>query len=1486
MTRKLLVPLALLAALCFSQTTVLGATQAAPLSLSEQISSQFPLAARLLERDKGMPARALTVSGATLPADDFSAAVNVAGGSARVFLRPVTLQHSPAVAEQSGTAFRDAFRGIDALRVASGSEALLIREAGARTNVAYDLLPATGIAALGEGRGIRFFSNGRSTGAALSAPLVIDSRGRPSALAHWTIRQGSEGQRLQLVIEDRKLTYPVVAVYSAGIAPGAAAGTASAKSSRSPLRTEALGSGSLSGRVTDSGTGLGIGDIFLFIYDSAGNYVTFGQTDSAGFYSSFDGLDTGTYYVFAPAYGYQAEVYNNIPCNGCDPATTGTGISVTDGVNTPSIDFALASTTAHITGTVTTTAAVPVAGIDVVAYDGSGNGLAVSNTDGSGHFDLTLFSGGTLYVGTANNIYAGYVDQLYSGHDCTGCAVTTGTPVNITLGTTTASINFSLKTNGGAITGHVSDANTSAPIAFQSVSIYNAAGVVVDAVTTDGAGNYSSFRGLNAGNYFVRADAADYDSELYNNISCNGCNVTTGTAVGVTIGNTHAGVNFTLNSSVARVSGRVTDFSTSAPLRDVQVTFYAADGSAVVAAFSDPATGDYSVVLPGAGRYYAKATNDIFAGYIDQLNNSIDCSGCDPTTGTPIDVVVGTPITNVNFAMKHDGGSITGQVLDAVSNHAVPFAQVRIYGSSGQLASYGFSDNAGNYTTFRGLAGGSYYAVAQASGFRDLLYLNHACPPSGCDPTTGTAIPVVRGVATANIDFALGSDFARVTGRVADAGNSVPLGDVTVIFYDASGNVVTSVSSDTSYGTYDVSLSTTGTYYARTQNSSHPGYANQLYDHKPCSGACDPLAGTPINAVEGSVVSNVDFFLTSTSCTGIDLQPATLADGTEGTFYSQTIAVVGGTDPVTFEVSAGALPDGLGLDPSSGVIAGTPTVPGPFNFTIHVIDGSGCQTQRTYDVTIASNAVATTTTLTASPSSLTYGQSTTLTATVSPSGATGSVTFNDGATTVGSASLSGGSASITVSPSAGTHIYTATYGGATGYAPSTSPGATVTVAKATPVITWSTPAAITYGTALSGTQLNATANVAGSFAYTPGSGTILDAGAQTLSTTFTPADTANYNTAAASVTLTVNKANQTISWSTPAAITYGTALSGTQLNATVSVSGPSPAGALTYAPPAGTILNAGSQTLTVTAAATTNYNQATGSVTLTVNKANQTINWSNPANIPYGTPLSSTQLNATVTVPGPSAAGALTYTPPAGTVLSVGSHALSVTAAATSNYNQATAQVTITVIKGTPVFSNLSAPTIEVNTLFTTISGHIAAGAVIPPGNVTVTLAGFPLPAAIQANGDFSATFLTALLFPVSGGYPITFSYAGNANFNAASASSVLTVVFDTEGGAQNPSVHAGTTITFKISLTNAFGFNVSNSLTDVTAYGISHNGGVTWQPAVAASNGSQTFRFVPGEDDNYRFNLKTTGLATGNWILGFKAEGDPTIHTAPFSIH
>jgi hypothetical protein len=78
--------------------------------------------------------------------------------------------------------------------------------------------------------------------------------------------------------------------------------------------------------------------------------------------------------------------------------------------------------------------------------------------------------------------------------------------------------------------------------------------------------------------------------------------------------------------------------------------------------------------------------------------------------------------------------------------------------------------------------------------------------------------------------------------------------------------------------------------------------------------------------------------------------------------------------------------------------------------------------------------------------------------------------------------------------------------------------------KIIPTITWPAPAAITYGTALGATQLNAHAGIMGSFVYSPAAGTVLNAGTQTLSVTFTPTDLTDYTTATVTVPLVVNKA--------------------------------------------------------------------------------------------------------------------------------------------------------------------------------------------------------------------------------------------------------------------------------------------------------------------------------------------------------------------------
>jgi hypothetical protein len=133
------------------------------------------------------------------------------------------------------------------------------------------------------------------------------------------------------------------------------------------------------------------------------------------------------------------------------------------------------------------------------------------------------------------------------------------------------------------------------------------------------------------------------------------------------------------------------------------------------------------------------------------------------------------------------------------------------------------------------------------------------------------------------------------------------------------------------------------------------------------------------------------------------------------------------------------------------------------------------------------------------------------------------------------------------------------------------------VVRSAASITWPTPPTITYGTALSAAHLNASANVAGTFTYTPALGTILSAGAdQDIRADFTPTDPIHNAPASKTVKITVLKATPLVNWPTPPNITAGTPLSKTQLNATANIPG-----AFTYTPAIGTRLKAGrNQTLT------------------------------------------------------------------------------------------------------------------------------------------------------------------------------------------------------------------------------------------------------------------------------------------------------------------
>jgi pseudomonalisin len=80
---------------------------------------------------------------------------------------------------------------------------------------------------------------------------------------------------------------------------------------------------------------------------------------------------------------------------------------------------------------------------------------------------------------------------------------------------------------------------------------------------------------------------------------------------------------------------------------------------------------------------------------------------------------------------------------------------------------------------------------------------------------------------------------------------------------------------------------------------------------------------------------------------------STLSSTAAGTALSVNLAASGGIPPYQWVATSGSLPAGLTLDPS-GVLSGTPTTPGSYNFTISVTDGNGAGTSQTFQITITS----------------------------------------------------------------------------------------------------------------------------------------------------------------------------------------------------------------------------------------------------------------------------------------------------------------------------------------------------------------------------------------------------------------------------------------------------------------------------------------------------------------------------------------------------
>ncbi len=304
----------------------------------------------------------------------------------------------------------------------------------------------------------------------------------------------------------------------------------------------------------------------------------------------------------------------------------------------------------------------------------------------------------------------------------------------------------------------------------------------------------------------------------------------------------------------------------------------------------------------------------------------------------------------------------------------------------------------------------------------------------------------------------------------------------------------------------------------------------------------------------------------------------------------------------------------------------------------------------------------------------------------------------DGSTPTPESSLYGGSivvpASETVRAIAVATGYTISAVGSAAY---------VIVPPAVPTLTWATPVSIFYGTPLSAAQLNATASVPGTFAYSPSAGTILPVGSDKLSVTFTPTDTVDYTTATAQVSITVNPALPVLGSLSPTIATAG----GAAFTLTVNGSGFA-AGATVYwgsSPLTTTWVNA----TQLTAQAPASDVASAGIISITVQNPGSGGGTSNALQFEVDSASgTSPQFSIVTATVAPGSPASYTVTLP-GSATNVSVQCLNLPAGATCSYSAASNTVTISTSTTTP------AGTYQITVVFNETLPGAASGLIFLP---------------------------------------------------------------------------------------------------------------------------------------------------------------------------
>jgi hypothetical protein len=550
--------------------------------------------------------------------------------------------------------------------------------------------------------------------------------------------------------------------------------------------------GTISGTLFDRDSGALLSGMTVSVYSATGTLAASGTSTATGTYSLT--LPGGTYRILAydPAGVFATSFYDD-----AESFETSRQIPLEAAENLTGIDFRLRHG-AIIRGVVSDTSGALLGDMTVEAYNLSGTRRSFTTTDAVGSYSLVL-PPGTFKVVAFDNT-ARYAKQFFSGQ----VRFETANGISVSPGAvSTADFHLSL---AAVLRGTVVERSSLAPLQGIHVSAWGDDGLLSAESGTAADGTFV-LASLPGNLRIVAFDPlGEYAALYYPDAE----SFSTAEVIAAAAGET---VNLDMSlTRGGRITGRVIDAVTAAPVSGVTVAAFNADGTIRSSVVTDGG-GNFSLLLP-PGQYRA-GTYDGTLHYLSLFYPGT----ADFSAATLLQVTADHVDASVNLALRL-GARITGHVVRQTFNSPLSSMTVAAYDPTGSIIVNSVTtDSTGAYTLL--LAPGSYKLVAFDPGNQYAEAFYQGASSFQATPT----LTVQEAELLPNTDFAMQPD-GWITGTVLDSASAAPLAGLQMVAFDSSGARIAETLTDTA-GAFRLAVPP-GTFIVAAADVSHR-YGTMFY---------------------------------------------------------------------------------------------------------------------------------------------------------------------------------------------------------------------------------------------------------------------------------------------------------------------------------------------------------------------------------------------------------------------------------------------------------------------------------------------------------------------------------------------------------------------------------------------------------------------------------------------------------------------------------